>query len=48
MTVKKYSAIPMADLHGNAGNLGPGEREQRYHPYVEKQRQAHIDGNGCK
>lgn len=45
---KKYASIPNADLHGNAGTMGPGEREQRYHPYVEKQRQAFLNSNGCE
>ncbi len=44
---RKFTSIPVADLHGNAGTMGPGEREQRYHPYVEKQRQALLNTNGC-
>ncbi|MDL2258889.1 hypothetical protein LJC42_07050 [Eubacteriales bacterium OttesenSCG-928-K08] len=34
----EYNVAPMADLHGNAGNLGPGDREQYYQPFVEKVR----------
>lgn len=45
---RKYTSIPVANLHGNAGTMGPGEREQRYHPYVEKQKQALLHTNGCE
>ncbi len=37
--MRKYAAFPVPDIHGNAGSMGPGEREQRYHPYVEPVRQ---------
>ncbi len=35
---ESYSFFPAADLHGNAGTMGPGEREQRYKPYLENLR----------
>lgn len=52
--MKDYAIMPVADLNGNAGSLGPGEREQRYRPYIEKQRlsrpdagQAQRNTGGC-
>ncbi len=36
-----YYSAPGADLLGNAGTLAPGEREQRYSPYLEKLRLDH-------
>ncbi len=41
--MRKYTAFPVVDLHGNAGSMGPGEREQRYHPYIEPIRQQRPD-----
>ncbi|HOR13939.1 MAG TPA: hypothetical protein PKX46_08425 [Clostridia bacterium] len=43
-----YSALPAPDVHGNAGSLGPGEREQRYRPYTERLRQAHGEAEDAK
>lgn len=33
-----YTVFPAADIHGNAGSFCPGEKEQRYRPFCEKQR----------
>ncbi len=46
MRANGYLNIPAADLNGNAGNLGPGEKEQRYYPYREKLRQLRNAGEG--
>lgn len=36
--MKAYLLMPTVDLCGNAGNMGPGEKEQRYRPFAEIQR----------
>lgn len=35
--------FPSQHISGNAGNMGPGERERRYHLYLEKNRLEHVD-----
>lgn len=36
--MKEYALFPAADLHGSAGSMCPGEKEQRYKPYLERVR----------
>ena len=36
-----YYAAPAPELLGNAGSLSPGDREQRYRPFMEKERLDH-------
>ncbi len=43
MQHKDYYSAPTAELLGNAGTQSPGEREQRYTPYVEKVRLKHPE-----
>lgn len=41
ITEPAYYSAPAGDLLGSAGSLSPGEREQRYRPFLEKQRLNH-------
>lgn len=34
--MKTYAVLPVTDVCGNAGSMSPGEREQRYRPFMEK------------
>jgi len=35
--------FPSQQILGSAGNMGPGEKERRYHSYLEKIRLEHMD-----
>lgn len=36
MNMTTYTSLPATDFCGNAGNYSPGEKEQRYRPFMEK------------
>lgn len=36
METNEYTMFPALSLLGNAGSMSPGEKEQRYKPFIEK------------